>query len=468
MHVVPSIPVGLGYIAEALSREGIEAEVFDMAFMDQGLKGYDTPDLLKKIKDDRPDLIGFSLMTLRHKAHYAVITKVKEKFPEITIVAGGPHLSTMRGQVLEECESIDYGFVLEADLSFPLFCKGERAENIKGLLYRSNGEVVYNGDPDFIKDLDTVPFPRYAKFEMNKYPEQTVYLATSRGCPHQCIYCPVKVSIGRQFRFYGAERLAEEIGYWYGRGFRNFVMWDDNFTYIKKRVMDFCAEIEKRNLHGCNFTIPNGIRADRIDRATLQRMKQIGFSHVSIGVESGSNKVLQTLKKGETAEQIDQAIKDATELGYAVYLYFILGSPGETIADAQKSFDLALKYPVDEARFYKLIPFPNTELFDWVREHNLFIRLPDEYLNDADHFSEEPCFTTPELGYQDRVNLYRKGLRVARQVRLKRRMRQFKNMGLVGTWFARLLESDFFIGLFDRFPKLRVVLAKSYALVAGK
>ncbi len=464
-HAVASIPVGLGYISEALYRDGVECELLDMAFKDQGLKGYDVNDLINKIQKFNPDVVGFSLMTLKHKFHYEIIGKVKKIFPDLTIVAGGPHLSTLREKVLEDCLNIDYGFVLEGDESFPSFCRGERIENIKGVLYRSNGKVIYTGDAEFIKDLDNLSFPRYRNFELEKYLEKTIYITTSRGCPHQCTYCPVKLSIGRKFRFVSAHCLVDEIVYWYKNGYRNFVMWDDNFTYIKKRVLTFCDEIEKKQISDANFSIPNGIRADKVDREMLERMQRIGFSHISIGVESASNRVLKMLKKGETVEQIEQAIKTATELGYKVFLYYILGSPEETIEDVKKSFELALKYPVAEARFYKLIPFPGTELFEWVKERNLFVRPSEEYLNDADHFNETPCFVTKELSYEDRIKIYREGQKISKQIKINWNAKKMTKLGVLGKIIAHLSQSEIFIKSLRKISVVRYLVEKTRPLI---
>ncbi len=468
VHAITSMPVGLGYISEALHRNKVDYDVFDMAFKDQGIDGYELPDLINKIKTYKPDIIGFSLMTLRHRKHYELIKKIKNRFPEISIAAGGPHLSTIRNKVLEDCQAIDFGFVLEGDESFPALCRGDDFPDIKGLIYRSNGNIVYTGNAEFIRELDSIPYPRYKKFEINNYPENTVYHITSRGCPHQCTYCPVKLSIGRKFRCVSAGYLVNETKYWYDEGIRNFIMWDDNFTYFKKRVLEFCDLIESQGLMDCNFMIPNGIRADKVDRDMLLRMKEIGFSHISIGVESGSNKVLKLLKKGETVEQIESAIKDATELGYKVFLYYILGSPGETLADVEKSFDLALKYPVFEARFYKLIPFPGTELFEWVKARNLFVRSPEDYLNDADHFDEEPCFVTEELSYEDRIHIYRRGQEVSKQIRINRRLRQLSKYRFVSKFLANLPEFELYKKNINRFSVIKPIVDKVQPLIMSK
>ena len=454
-HAIATIPVGLGYIAEALAREGIDYELFDMAFEDQGLKKYDVQHLKEKVKELKPDVIGFSLMTLSYKQHYALIEEIKKDFPEVIIVVGGPHVSTLREKVLDECFSIDFGFVLEADESFPALCRGEKVHDIKGILYRDGERVVYTGDREFIKDLNGLPFPRYAKFELDKYSNQTMYLSTSRGCPNECTYCPVKLAVGRRFRYVNADTLINEISYWYSKGYRQFGFWDDNFTLLKQRVFSLCDMIEQKKFQGCSFSLPNGIRADKVDRELLKRMRSVGFRQLSIGVESASDKVLKILKKGETIEQIEEAIKDSTELGFDVYLYFILGSPGETMEDVEKSFNLALKYPIVDAIFHKMTPYPGTELFEWVTKRNLFLRLPEEYLNDANYYSAEPFFVTDELPYEDRVLIFKRSLDVSKIIRIRRKKRQMVRLGLVGKILAHFSQTNLFINLYRNSIVLR-------------
>ena len=186
---------------------------------------------------------------------------------------------------------------------------------------------------------------------------------------------------------------------------------------------------------------------------------------MSIGVESASNKVLKTLKKGETIERIEETIKNATELGFIVNLYFILGSPNETVEDVEKSFKLAMKYPIVEAVFHKMTPYPGTELFQWVKERDLFLRLPDDYLNDADYYSSEPFFITDELSYENRVQFFEKSLNISRKIRVNRKKRQLAGLGFIGKMLAHLSQTDFFIKLFQHSLILRGLINRIRPLI---
>lgn len=468
MHATASFPVGLGYIAMVLEDAGIDHQVFDMGFRDQGLEGYDATHLMEKIEEYRPDAVGFSLMTLGYKKHYELIKEVKQRFPAVQIWAGGPHISTMRHVVMEECREIDYGFVLEGEEAVRLLVGGEPPASIPGIFHRQDGVLVYNGDPKLRDDIDAISWPKYSGFELNKYEEKKAFIISSRGCPYACTYCPVKLAIGRKIRFRSVPSIMEEIRYWHDRHYRTFVFWDDNFTLVAQRVFDFVDAVKQSGMSGLNFEIPNGVRADRVTRDMLRAMKEIGFSQLSIGVESGSDKVLKVMKKGEKIEDILEAIKHACELDYNVYLYFILGTPGETMEDVQLSFDVALKYPVEDARFYNLILFPGTELFEWAELNNRFLKRPEEYLNSADHFNNDPCFDTEELPLEQRKAAFERGMAVTRQVQYNAKLRKVRRYGVMGKFMARFAVSDFYRKTLSRYPRLRSAILSVRKLVMAQ
>lgn len=397
--------VGLGYISESLLQSNIENAVVDMDL------GYDFVKLRKRIEEYKPDLIGISLWTFQYKDTYRLINDLKAIFPKIPIVAGGPHVSTMREKILEGCQGIDYGITLEGEETIVELCRGDvPLSEIKGLLFRNdNCEVIYTGDRPFIKDIDNIRFPRYTQFELEKYGKMQS-IVSSRGCPYRCIFCPVINTIGGIYRARSAQSVGEEFEYWYKKGYRDFGISDDNFTLLKNRVYEICDELANRQLSGINISLGNGIRADKVDRKLLKRMNKVGFKYIGIGVEAGNNRILKHLRKGEKIKDMEQAIADACELGYMVTLFFLLGSPGETEQDVYDSINLALKYPVYDVRFYNLIPFPGTELFDWVKSNGYFLTDSEDYignsLSNASHWVNEPLFETPELSREKRKELY--------------------------------------------------------------
>jgi radical SAM superfamily enzyme YgiQ (UPF0313 family) len=396
------LPVGLGYISEALSRAGIEHSIADMR------TGMNETVLMDRIRDYSPDLIGLTMMSFRYRDHYALAEKIKKEFSGIAVIAGGPHLSTFRERVLKDCAAIDFGSTLEGEETLAELCGGKRdTRDIKGLLYRDGGRVEYTGDRDFIRDLDGLGFPKYGHFDTGSYP-RFVSILTSRGCPHSCIFCPVKLTIGKRLRVRSASSVTDEIEWWYRKGVRVFNIVDDNFTFNKKRVLDICSQIREKGISDIALSCRNGIRADTVDREILQAMKEAGFNYLAFGVESASQKVLDVLKKGESLAEMERAIKDACDLGYMVTLFFIVGLPYETEQDVLKSLDFAKRFSVFDVRFYNPIPFPGTELYEWVDKNGYFTDPSADYLSGASHWLNMPIFSTPELPFRKRRYLYKR------------------------------------------------------------
>ena len=433
--------IGQGYVAETLTAKGIEYDILDMNL------GYKYKHLQKKIDTFQPDLIGMSLLTLEHRKFYELLSRVKRNNPKIKTVVGGPHVTIFKERVMTDCPDIDYGVVYEGELTLVELCQGERADDqIKGLMARKNGVISYPGDREFLRNLDELPFPRYEKFELKKYiPEVEIY--SSRGCPHKCIFCPNRI-INPCFRVRSPSHVVDEMEYWYKKGYRQFNFDDDNFNREIDRVYEICDEIEKRGLKNLFIRCSNGIRADRTDRALLTRMKEVGFNYIAFGADSGNNKMLKLNKKGERIEDIEQALKNASELGYNLKLLFVVGTPGETREDVEDDVRLALKYPLQDVHFYNIIPYPGTELYEWVKRNNRFLKKPEDYLNEVTFNQVDPIFDTPELTAEDRIKLFKYLEGVRKQVHKKAVQRMFERIPLIGYIATYIVSRDLFLKLF--------------------
>ena len=430
-------PTGLGYLAESLLGSGIEYAAEDMRVRGRLSK------LRAKIKSFQPDLIGISLVSLEYKRSYELIRQIKEYYPRASIVVGGAHVCALKESVLEECADIDFGVVQEGERVLVQLCKGEIAfEEITGLLYRRDGAVVSGPEPQPIMELDTIPFPRYVHFDLKRYAKE-IPLITSRGCPYRCIFCPNSL-MAKIFRARSAPNVVDEIEYWYARGIRQFVVDDDNFTLLKERVYDICDEIERRGLKDLFIRCANGIRADRVDRDLLARMKEVGVREVGFGGDGGNNRVLlDIVHKGETIETIEDAIQDAIDVGLEVRLFIILGHPGETLSDIEDSFALAQRYPIVLLHLNNPIPYPGTELFEWVRSHDCFLMPPEAYLNNVTDSDNEPVFETPELSADLRRQILKQARAIERSVWRRATERMFENLPVIRTVGGWLSGSQF-------------------------
>ena len=440
--------IGQGYIAQTLAKKGIEYDILDMNL------GYKYKHLQKKIETFQPDLVGMSLLTLEYKKFYKLLSMIKENYPKIKTVVGGPHVTIHKEKVMNDCPAIDYGVVYEGELTLVELCQGEHSDDqIKGLMSRNNGFVSYPGDREFLPNLDELPFPRYKKFELKKYiPEVEIY--SSRGCPHKCIFCPNRI-INPCYRVRSPNHVVDEMEYWYKKGYRQFNFDDDNFNKEMDRVYKICDEIERRELKNIFIRCSNGIRADKTDKALLTRMKEVGFNYIAFGADAGNNKMLKLNKKGERIEDIEQALKNASELGYNLKLLFVVGTPGETRDDVEDDVRLALKYPLQDVHFYNIIPYPGTELFEWVKTNNRFLKEPEDYLNNVTFNEINPIFDTPELSAEERIKLFKYLEGVRKQVHKNAVKRMLKGIPLIGYVARYIISTDLFLKLFYQSFALR-------------
>lgn len=411
IFTTPVIPAGIGYIAEYLKTKGINYSVVDMAL------GYNLNDLKKIILRFKPDLIGISMMSIMYKSHYAVAEFIKSSFPEVPIIAGGPHVSSCRESVLKECNAIDFGVLMEGEVVLSYLCEGRELYDIPGLLFRKNGEILCSGVGYEVEDLDTIPFPKYENFELDKY-GFGISIVSSRGCPFRCIYCSAH-AIRKKFRARSPVNIVDEMEYWYKRGYREYDFQEDNPTFNKSRLFELCNEIEMRELKDIIIMCGNGIRADKVDRQLLKRMKDVGFKRLAFGVEGGNDKVLRNIKKGEKIEVVKNAIRESCDLDFFVSLFFVVGSPGETPLDVEDSIKIALSYPISHVNFFNLIPLPNTELYKWVEKNNYFILKPDVYLNlgASLQMSCSPVFETPEFPAKERSKALKRVKKIERIIK---------------------------------------------------
>ena len=418
--------IGLGYLAQMLLENNITYDILDM------LLGYSYKDLRYKVDEFKPDLLGVNLFSNKYKISYKIINDIKSHFGSMQVVVGGPHVSCLGSKVLEDCPGVDFAVVREGEFALLELCRGAELSGIKNLIYRKDGKIAEN-ERELIHNLDSLPFPTYTGFEIDKYiPEKS--LISSRGCPHNCTYCAVKVVSGKLVRLRSPKNVVDEMEFWYRKGYRQFSFQDDNFNSTRARVYQICEEIKARGLRGL-FLRCAGARADKLDHDVLKIMKDVGFRTIAIGVEVGNNRMLEVIKKGEKFEDIDNAVKEACGLGYDVYLNFLAGVPSETLADVEDSIKFAFKYPIFYAEWSNIIPYPGTELFDWLSRKGYLLKQPDEYLNDGSTVSDIPVFETPELSFHIRKKILHRLKKVRKKILQRGILLRLESQGII--WGVR-------------------------------
>lgn len=401
-------PLGIGYLSEYLETRGVKTCVLDMG---SGKDMSKAEDLMSQIiEQSKPELIGLSLNAINFKRSMEILSNIHKKYPDIPIIVGGPTASSKGTELLKNYDFLSYAVVREGEKPLHQLCAGEKLENIGGLCWRNGQDLRQNPDKPS-DDLSEFPFPRYAKFDLDSYGNtNAIGILTSRACPYMCIFCQQSALLGKKWRSRTEEGVIEEISYWKGKGKKEIHILDDNFALDRKRVASLSRLIIENGLNDLRYVLVGGLRIDQANEEVLLSLKQMGVQRIAFGVESGSDKILKFIKKGITAKMADEAIALAVSMGFEVKLFFILGFPTETMEDIKQSFDLALKYPIAQARFFNLIPYTDTYLMDWLKKNNArFLYSEDEYMNDYERFQRIPIFDyLGGMNYEEKLEALKK------------------------------------------------------------
>jgi len=390
-------PLGIGYLSEYLTIHDIPNYVLDMG---TGKNMDDAEELLQQnIREHEPNLIAISLNSICFFRSISIINTIHNKFPQIPIVVGGPHASSRGGELLKEHDSLKFVIVREGEKSLYQLCKGDDFENISSLCWKQDS-VIHENKSSSSDTLSDFPYPKYDKYKLHLYEQpDTIGILTSRGCPYACAFCQQSSLLGKRWRGRNPDDVIDEVRYWKEQGKKKIHIIDDNFALDRHRLLQISRLVVRESLDGIEYVIVGGIRIDQTDEEILLALKQMGVKVIPFGVESGSDKILKFIKKGFTIEQANRVIGLATSMDFDVKLFFIIGLPIETVADVQTSFDLALKYPIYNARFFNFIPYPDTYLMNWLKENGAhFFYQSDEYMGDFKKFQRIPIFECPGIG----------------------------------------------------------------------
>ena len=380
VSMTPFIPLGPAYLAASLREAGFDPRVVDLTFFDK--RKVDVEQVRDVILSQKPEAVGLSTLTWTVNQVYDIANALKAEAPDLTVTVGGPHASAIPHRTLEECPSIDSAIIGDGEYAYRdylnLLCeKGhcdEMAE-LKGTVFRHGDRVIGDTSPNYIDDLDALPFPardlfnidRYREFSKNFIAKKTpvASIMTSRGCPQACVFC-YRASSGYKYRSRSAGNVVREIEQLHKLGFNEVQIPDDNFTADRPRVFEVCRLIKERGLD-MSFDLPNGMRVDHVSEELMQTMYDVGFYSIHLGVESCDDHVLKTIRKGITVEQVKRAVKITKDIGYNIILYIIIGLPGSTVEAEARTLDVLQEMDVPFT-FSICTPYPGAPLWKEVEE----------------------------------------------------------------------------------------------------
>jgi anaerobic magnesium-protoporphyrin IX monomethyl ester cyclase len=367
-----SLPLGLMYLASVLDKAGYKVEILD-AFMadfepqkdgDIVIVGMPFNQIEVEIRRRQPDIVGISGPFTSQIGNTLKISQLaKQVNPKILTVVGGPHVSTVPKEFLEEAQTVDLAVIGEGEytlLEIAQYLEGKKQLNeILGIAYRQNGAVIVNPKRQFITNLDELPFPAYHLVDMEYYlgnkkigyrsfQNRAVSMITSRGCPFNCCFCAVHLHMGQGFRAHSAEYVLNHIQHVVETyGVKNIFFEDDNLTFDPKRFEAICDGIIACKIK-IGWETPNGVRADCLNMELLKKMKQSGAVSVFVGVESGDQEILDKIVcKSLNLNKVVEFAKNAKQIGLKTGAFYIIGFPGEKKENMQRTVDFALKLKRD-------------------------------------------------------------------------------------------------------------------------
>jgi len=372
-------PLGLEYLVSSLKSNNVDVELLDAT-----IEGLSEEEFVTKLRKIGPDLIGISMTTMGLMLDLNGVSLAKKACPDAKVVVGGPHPSAAPSELMNSVEDIDFAVIGEGEITIVELMnalengkdKGKNLEDINGIAFRAeNGDIKLTQPRKLIKNLDSIPIPSREFIDFKKVRAGLPFgrrnplsiMMTSRGCPNRCIYCSKSV-FERTYRYRSVENIMKEIEYLISMEIKEIRFYDDIFTMIPKNTIRLCDELIKRKF---DLIWSCGSRVDRISKEMLRKMKDAGCYHVSYGVESGSQKVLDMAKRDTKINQIRDAFKLTKEAGLEVSAFVMFGLPGETKETLKETSSLIKNINPDFISVSLVGIYPKTELYEIAKAEKL-------------------------------------------------------------------------------------------------
>lgn len=413
-------PLGLTYLAGVLLENNITVKILDCTFLNN------LNELKERLNQFHPLIVGLSFLTPMKEDAYEVAKIVKATYPETLVVAGGPHPTVFRDECIRN-ENIDVIVIGEGELTFAELVKKfirERNSNflnqekIKGIYFKFGNEIIKNELREPITDLNIFPLPAYEVLPQ-QYFGSRFSLITSRGCPFLCAYCQPtqKMIFGSKLKFDSPQRVIDKINKIIDNWQIPYIIFeDDTFTIDEKRVNEICDYIIKNGINK-KVHFRCHIRARPFPSLELlKKMREANFTNISVGFESGSDKILKELNKGTTAQDNIRAGKVLRKLGYKVFAYIMIGAPSEDKNSLKETWQMVRKIKPFEVRVSIVTPLPGTQLETYCKER----RILNEKISEKERYHYDSFSEIPIKLAVDRKFLLKTKKKIEKFVRLRR------------------------------------------------
>lgn len=357
-------PLSLAYLAAAV--EGAhDVRVLDAAAEERSLGS-----TLEMIRSHRPELVGVTTIAATFRRAVAICEAVKAADPSIVTVLGGPHPTACPAESLAPA-AVDVVVVGEGEATFAelaaALSRAEELDGVRGIGFKREGRATFTG-PRPRAELDALPFPARHLLPMDRYRPSAMHyrelpaysVVCGRGCPYRCTFCSCAKVFAGQVTVRSPENVVAEVRLLVERwGAREILFWDDTFGLSERWTRRLCELLRPLGVAWSAW-----MRVDLVTPDVLREMARSGCWHVSYGVESGNQRVLDGIRKGFRLQDVRDAFRWTHEAGMEARGTFVLGLPGDDAASVRDTIELAVEVDADYASFQLLTPYPGTELWD--------------------------------------------------------------------------------------------------------
>ncbi|HEY7531807.1 MAG TPA: radical SAM protein [Nitrospiraceae bacterium] len=363
-------PIGIMSLSAVLKKAGHDCVMFDQA-------NPDTPNevIIQEVRKRRPTLVGLSFLSTTSYPYAKMLARqIRAGDPSVKLAFGGVFATLNAGLVKLQCPEVD--FVCRGDgeqLLLDLVHHVNEPAAVAGLTWAKDGRVIENPNRPVERRLDQWPFPDRESLPLDfveSMPldvpavlsmERFTTMQTSRGCPWPCVFCDIPIFNEGKWRARSAEHVVQELKYLQEHGYGSVYFVDDHFLLQPKRIESICSGVMDAGLN-----IQWGIegRVDSVAQHLFPAMAKARCRTVMFGIESGSQKILDRLKKEQTLNEVTTAVGNAKRAGIEiVHGFFTVGNPDETVEDMRATFDFASKLPLDTFGFNRLCVYRGTPLW---------------------------------------------------------------------------------------------------------
>ena len=370
--VIPPLPPSdLMYLASIAEQCGYEAKIKDYS-----LGG----NFLEDLRSYNPDYIVANIATPSFKSDMEALAQAKLVLPNLKIIVKGAPFLTYNTNVVYENPFIDYVIMGEAELTLKDILNGVPDRDILGICYSENSQGVQNPPRPFNENLDDLPFPARHLVDNSIYKRPDngkvqAVIKVSRGCPYHCFFCLATPVSGSKVRTRSAENIIAEIKECVEKyNIKNFLFWSDIFNFDREWTLDLCRKIIES---GLKITWSANTRANTMDDEMANLMYKSGCRLVSIGVESGSQEILNNIGKKITLDDIRNTVKILKKNKIKIYNYFVIGLPWETEKTVEETIKFAIELDSNFISFYTATPLPGTRYFAYAMMNNLVTEILD-------------------------------------------------------------------------------------------